>query len=187
MLINENSRAEPKKRVRTQTFENLLAQGTFELTRSWISFVPDATRSEARKTSRDDSAAISRLCAQTHRWATAELTELHGRRYLLRDTALELFFASSPPVFLNFPPPQPGAKEDDGEAGEVSEGRRAGVGGILFPALGTMRSTPVSDVGDVYKAVLALKSQRLHKLSVACVCVFARLINCACVTFSARV
>ena len=103
--------------------------GTFELTHSWITFTPDVARSQLRKTSRDDSSEISRLCAESRYWETGELTELHARRYLLRDTALECFFTCDSPVFFNFPPPQPVTAE-------------------------------------VYKAVMSLKSQRLHKLNV---------------------
>ena len=118
--------------------------------------MPDAARSRARQTTRDDSAALSRLCAATLRRQTAELTELHGRRYLLRDTALEFFFTCDAPVFLNFPEPGANVGEADGaSAGSV------GVG-ILSSASGSARS----DVCEVYKAVLALKNLRLHKLTV---------------------
>lgn len=103
--------------------------GTFELKHSWITFTPDVARSQLRKTPRDDATEISRLCAESQYWETSELTELHARRYLLRDTALELFFACSSPVFFNFPPPQ--------------------------------TATP-----EVYRAVISLKSQHLHKLNV---------------------
>ncbi len=41
--------------------------------------------------------------ARTKRWALLELSEVHGRRYLLRSTALELFFRDTTNVFLVFP------------------------------------------------------------------------------------
>jgi hypothetical protein len=44
------------------------------------------------------------------RWRLNRLTEIHGRRYLLRPQALELFFSDSHELFLNFPG---GAKERD--------------------------------------------------------------------------
>lgn len=37
------------------------------------------------------------------RWRLARLTEVHGRRFLLRQQALELFFADNNELFLNFP------------------------------------------------------------------------------------
>jgi PH domain associated with Beige/BEACH/Domain of unknown function (DUF4704) len=44
------------------------------------------------------------------RWRLNRLTEVHGRRYLLRPQAVELFFSDSHELFLNFPS---GAKERD--------------------------------------------------------------------------
>ena len=41
--------------------------------------------------------------SRTKRWALLELSEVHGRRYLLRSTALELFFRDTTNVFLVFP------------------------------------------------------------------------------------
>lgn len=37
------------------------------------------------------------------RWRLTRLTEVHGRRYMLRPQALELFFSDSHELFLNFP------------------------------------------------------------------------------------
>ena len=118
---------------------------------------------------------MSRLCAEPLRRETAELTEVHGRRYLLRDTALEFFFTSGAPVFLNFPQLFAGSdgvegagvmRELEGRAQALVSG--SGVGSILSSASRSTRS----DVGEAYKAVLALKSERLHKLKVTCVNVF---------------
>ena len=36
------------------------------------------------------------------RWRLSRLTEVHGRRYILRAQALELFFSDSHELFLNF-------------------------------------------------------------------------------------
>lgn len=38
-----------------------------------------------------------------HRWRLSRLKEVHGRRYMLRPQALELFFSDSTELFLNFP------------------------------------------------------------------------------------
>ncbi len=89
---------------------------------SGIAFVPDAARSLQRKTSRDDAAELARLCSEALRWETVELTELHARRYLLRETALEFFFASNPPVLFNFPMPEDG-KGGGGSSGGGGGGR----------------------------------------------------------------
>jgi len=37
------------------------------------------------------------------KWSLSDLTEIHGRRYLLRETALELFFADKTNAFMCFP------------------------------------------------------------------------------------
>lgn len=44
------------------------------------------------------------------RWRLARLTEIHGRRYMLRPQAVELFFSDSHEMLLNFPG---GAKDRD--------------------------------------------------------------------------
>jgi len=44
------------------------------------------------------------------RWRLARLTEIHGRRYLLRQQAIELFFSDCHELFINFPG---GVKERD--------------------------------------------------------------------------
>lgn len=41
--------------------------------------------------------------ARDRRWRLTRLTEIHGRRYMLRPQALELFFSDSHELFLNFP------------------------------------------------------------------------------------
>jgi hypothetical protein len=92
---------------------------------SGITFVPDAARSQQRKTSRDDAAELARLCSEALRWETAELTELHARRYLLRETALEFFFACYPPVLFNFPMPEDGK---GGGGGRIIAGAAMAVG-----------------------------------------------------------
>ena len=37
------------------------------------------------------------------RWRLTRLTEIHGRRYLLRQQAIELFFSDCHELFINFP------------------------------------------------------------------------------------
>jgi hypothetical protein len=41
--------------------------------------------------------------SRDRRWRLTRLTEIHGRRYLLRQQAIELFFSDSHELFLNFP------------------------------------------------------------------------------------
>jgi hypothetical protein len=48
--------------------------------------------------------------SKNRRWRVTRLMEVHGRRYLLREQALELFFADGQQLFLNFPG---GPKERD--------------------------------------------------------------------------
>jgi hypothetical protein len=45
----------------------------------------------------------STLDVSDRRWRLSRLTEVHGRRYMLRVQALELFFSDSHELFLNFP------------------------------------------------------------------------------------
>lgn len=47
----------------------------------------------------DDSSAENR----DRRWRLTRLTEIHGRRYLLRQQAIELFFSDCHELFINFP------------------------------------------------------------------------------------
>lgn len=46
---------------------------------------------------------LQQLSKEMMRWSLSELTEIHGRRYLLRATALELFFSDMTNIFLCFP------------------------------------------------------------------------------------
>jgi len=41
--------------------------------------------------------------SEDRRWRLTRLTEIHGRRFMLRPQALELFFSDSHELFLNFP------------------------------------------------------------------------------------
>jgi hypothetical protein len=52
----------------------------------------------------------STLEKRGRRWRLSRLTEVHGRRYMLRHQALELFFTNSHELLLNFPS---GSKERD--------------------------------------------------------------------------
>ena len=138
--------------------------GTLEITRTCLSFIPDPARSELRKTPRDDAAALALLCSEKRSWAADELTQIHGRRYLLRDTALELFFTSDPPVFLNFPIPQE-VHQAGGDHAEDARGKGAlSMGGLLHLSAGGALSaiqSQKSEVGAVYKALLARKMSNL--------------------------
>lgn len=50
-----------------------------------------------------DSGDAAGLDAKDRRWRLTRLTEVHGRRYMLRPQALELFFSDSHELLLNFP------------------------------------------------------------------------------------
>lgn len=50
-----------------------------------------------------DSADTAGSDTRDRRWRLSRLTEIHGRRYMLRHQALELFFSDSHELFLNFP------------------------------------------------------------------------------------
>jgi hypothetical protein len=50
-----------------------------------------------------DAAEASIMEGKDRRWRLARLTEVHGRRYMLRPQALELFFADGHELLLNFP------------------------------------------------------------------------------------
>ena len=67
---------------------------------------------------------------------------MHTYRYLLRDTALEFFFASDPPAFFNFPP-------NAGDPPSVSVSAAPAGGGT-----GTQHKRQ-----DVYRELMALKSR----------------------------
>jgi hypothetical protein len=50
-----------------------------------------------------DSTESANSDAKDRRWRLTRLTEVHGRRFMLRPQALELFFSDSHELFLNFP------------------------------------------------------------------------------------
>ncbi|GKY94790.1 hypothetical protein MPSEU_000444200 [Mayamaea pseudoterrestris] len=50
----------------------------------------------------NEPVAIGEKDSTSRRWRLARLTEVHGRRYMLRPQALELFFSDSHELFLNF-------------------------------------------------------------------------------------
>jgi hypothetical protein len=50
-----------------------------------------------------DSMESANLDGKDRRWRLTRLTEVHGRRFMLRPQALELFFSDSHELFLNFP------------------------------------------------------------------------------------
>lgn len=59
---------------------------------------------------KDSTKPSSAEDANDRRWRLSRLTEVHGRRYMLRSQALELFFSGSHELFLNF---DDGSKERD--------------------------------------------------------------------------
>ncbi len=79
-----------------------VCKGTLEINSGWIAFVPDPNGSAASQ--RDEAGKLDRLKAKGRRvWQMASLREMHGRRYLLRSSALELFFDAGRTIFFNFP------------------------------------------------------------------------------------
>jgi len=58
----------------------------------------------------DSSDGAAGADGKDRRWRLSRLTEIHGRRFMLRHQALELFFSDSHELFLNFPG---GSKERD--------------------------------------------------------------------------
>jgi hypothetical protein len=76
--------------------------GTLQVSNGWIAFVPD--RNGAAAGHRDEGGKLERIRAKGRKvWQMASLREMHGRRYLLRSSALELFFDAGRTSFFNFP------------------------------------------------------------------------------------
>ena len=68
------------------------------------------TGDEIGTITREPIAKGEKTDSTSRRWRLARLIEVHGRRYMLRPQALELFFSDSHELFLNFPD---GHKERD--------------------------------------------------------------------------
>ena len=70
------------------------------------------TEAEVSVITRGDAEIVGSGSGDTkyRRWRFARLTEIHGRRYMMRHQALELFFADRQELFLNF---TTGPKERD--------------------------------------------------------------------------
>ena len=103
----EGRRATHEVECELVTPQRLLA-GTLQLYASRLVFLPDLAAAERQ--SADELAKWevnqrgerpSDKPPREKEWALASLHEVHRRRYLLRASALELFFIDAPPVFLN--------------------------------------------------------------------------------------
>lgn len=80
----------------------------------------------------DESGATD---SKDKRWRLARLTEIHGRRYMLRPQALELFFSDSHELLLNFPG---GVKDRDRFHAKLRNSCKVN---ILFGSLSSASST----------------------------------------------
>lgn len=90
------------------------------------------TKESAKKSSSEE--------ANDRRWRLSRLTEVHGRRYMLRSQALELFFSGSHELFLNF---ANGSKERDRFYAKLRNSCRVSVV-ILWRSLYPSRNTTES-------------------------------------------
>ena len=100
------SRFEPVMIVSLQTFvEGKLLLSTHGLYFLQTSGEINVMTKEAIEA--DETAAVEK---RARRWRLSRLTEIHGRRYMLRPQALELFFSNCHELLLNFPT---GSKERD--------------------------------------------------------------------------
>ena len=98
------ARFEPVMIVSLQTF----VEGKFLLTTHGLYF--HQIGDEINVMTKEPIDSGDGLDSKDRRWRLTRLTEIHGRRYMLRPQALELFFSDSHELLLNFPG---GAKERD--------------------------------------------------------------------------
>ena len=96
--------------------------GTLLVTRTHMTFQPDAQRSLLLKTVAHDATALALLCSGDREWETKALQQVRRQRYLNQDTALEMVFADDQPhggtVLFNFPHSSQGSGCED--SSEVS-------------------------------------------------------------------
>jgi hypothetical protein len=78
--------------------------------------------------------------SKVRRWRLARLSEIHGRRYMLRPQALELFFSDSHELFLNF---SNGAKDRNRFHAKLRSSCKVSL--FLYAILCTERLTGVSN------------------------------------------
>lgn len=93
------ARFEPIMIVSLQSY----VEGKLLLTSHGLYFrqIGDETNTITRKAVDSGDATI--MEGKDRRWRLARLTEVHGRRYMLRPQAVELFFADGHELLLNFP------------------------------------------------------------------------------------
>jgi len=82
----------------------LVTHGTFELTSRAVYFIIDVEATSASSESRPSLAnlAVHTKKEKSRRWALDSIKDVHTRRYLLRNSALEFFFADHTTAFFNY-------------------------------------------------------------------------------------
>jgi hypothetical protein len=92
------ARFEPVMIVSLQT----LIEGRVLLTTHGLYFLPSGDEINLMTKLPFDSMEMQ-SDTKGRRWRLTRLTEVHGRRFMLRPQALELFFSDNHELFLNFP------------------------------------------------------------------------------------
>ena len=77
--------------------------GRLDITARCLYFTPEAQPASADGSTARDGAGGCVGEVHDEQWALDWLREVHSRRYMLRQTALELFFGDGTTAFLNFP------------------------------------------------------------------------------------
>ena len=77
--------------------------GRLDITARCLYFTPEAQPASADGSTARDGAGSCVGEVHDEQWALDWLREVHSRRYMLRQTALELFFGDGTTAFLNFP------------------------------------------------------------------------------------
>ncbi len=80
-----------------------LRSGRLDITAACLYFTPEAQAPASDSANARESASGSGSEVPEEQWALDWLREVHSRRYMLRQTALELFFGDGTTAFLNFP------------------------------------------------------------------------------------
>ncbi|GAX27124.1 hypothetical protein FisN_13Lh328 [Fistulifera solaris] len=76
-------------------------EGTLLMTTDSLYFLPSSA--EINIMTKESVERLDADSGKGKRWKLTQLTEIHGRRYLLRHQAVELFFADMTDLLLNFP------------------------------------------------------------------------------------
>jgi len=74
--------------------------GSLVLTSSTLTFSPERPKEGLHS---NEPLAEAALLSQARHWRMHDLVEVHGRRFMLQPTAIELYFSNGKSVFFNFP------------------------------------------------------------------------------------